>query len=198
MIRIICINGAPGVGKDTAGKLLKEIYGDVKLMKFALPSDEIAQNLLDISDSVYADWRENRKDEIPTKHNSACKVTLAELLITISENFIKPCFGETYLAHECAAEIGSAGIGVKNEPVYVITDVGFQYEFEYFKECFKDTANVRLINIKRDGYTFDDDPREEVYDIDNALPAYNNHTINIHNDGTIEELKQLLSVDFFS
>jgi len=190
MIKIICINGAPGVGKDTAGKLLKEIYGNVKLMKFAAPLDEIAKNMLDMSDHVYADWRENRKDEMPTEHNTACKVTFRKLLITISEKLIKPCFGKTYFAHECAADIGDYRIGVKDEPIYVITDSGFQYEFDYFKNCFSGLANVRLINMKREGHTFDGDSREEVDDGD--------RTIQIYNNGTIEELKQLLSVEFFT
>lgn len=191
MLKIVCINGAPGTGKDTVGGMLVAKHleikntGGVKIMKMAHPLDHIAQKLIGATNGEYKLLREEQKDRVLTEFNM--KVSLRRLLINISEKLIKPNMGKVWFAQQCADKIRS----LKNMvSVVFITDCGFQYEFDHFKESVSDIAYVRLINLQRDGHTFEDDSRENVSDGDD--------TIVIHNNGSLDELNQMLDLEMFN
>lgn len=185
MMKIICVNGPPGSGKDTVGTLLNEIYGGVQIVKFAGPMDDIVMNMLGMDKETFQIYRNEKKEEKLIQWG--CHVTMRELLIRISEGLIKPCFSKIWFAEQCAQRV--IKLEGYNQPI-VITDSGFQYEFDHFKECLKDFADIRLIQLTRKGCTFDNDSREPVSDGEN--------TIYINNDGTLDELKSLLTLELFN
>ena len=184
MMKIICINGAPGSGKDTCGELLSEIYDNVRIVKFAHPLDDIAKRLLNMRDGDFDYYRNQGKEESLLKWG--CKLTMRQLLIKISESLIKPSFGREWFAEQCAMYVVRT---YQEGETIVVTDSGFQYEFNWFKNRLKDFAQIRLIHLTRKGCTFDGDSRQVVSDGEN--------TVYINNDGTKEELKSLLSVELF-
>ena len=126
-MKIICINGAPGSGKDTCGELVKGLHDDVRVVKFAHPLDRIAKNLLGMSDANFEYYRNEGKECLLTPWG--CHVTMRQLLIGISEDLIKPNFGDTWFADQCALHIINTS---KQHDLVVVTDSGFQYEFDYF------------------------------------------------------------------
>lgn len=180
-MKIICVNGPPGSGKDTIGELLNEIYpSGVRIMKFAEPLDDIAMGLLGMGSATYEHFRKHDKETPLTAYG--CSTTLRQLLINISEKLIKPSFNKVWFAEQCAVKVGS----IKDDKPIVITDSGFQYEFDHFKERLKDFADVRLIQVRRDGCNFDNDSREYVIDGD--------RTIHINNSGDLVELSWVIEL----
>lgn len=188
-MKVICINGAPGVGKDTAGEILARTQGfkTTIIHKFAAPLDNIVQSMLGLSRVQYLDIRESLKDE--PLHQFKTESTLRELLIAVSEDLIKPHFGKTYFGVRCAERLWSLAVPRGGEPLVIITDSGFQYEYEAFKESVSNFAEVKLIHMTRTGHTFENDSREVVDDPGN--------TIYLNNDGTLEELEELLKLEIF-
>ena len=120
MMKIICVNGAPGTGKDTVAELLKENYPKVRIAKFAHPLDKIAKQLLNMTDEDFKYYRNEGKELSLT--GWGCNVTMRQLLITISEKLIKPSFGSTWFAEQCASYVA---VTHQEGELTVITDSGF-------------------------------------------------------------------------
>ena len=182
MIKIICLNGAPRSGKDTVGEILKSLSSDVSLMKFAAPLDDIAKTILAVPEEQYRVLREEKKDQLLEGSRS----TMRDLLIGISENLLKPIFGRTYFADAAADKIHHhlhKYRVLRTEPsdIFVITDCGFQYEYDRFKERMDELKiPTKLVQIQRDGTSFEGDSREFVTD-----PKQ----YSLMNNGTLEDLK---------
>lgn len=184
MLKIICLNGAPGTGKDTTGSILKKKYHRSKILKISEPLDVVAMNLLDATKGEYKVLREEHKNRILEEFGMT--ISLRQLLINISEDLVKPSMGKVWLAWQLHDKIQSLR---QMFGVFIITSVGFQYEFDELKTLFDGIAQVRLINLQREGHTYDGDSREDVSDGED--------TIVIHNDEGLEELKSMLGLEMF-
>ncbi len=83
-------------------------------------------------------------------------------MIHISENYVKPFFGEDYYGKWVADYIKFAEFDAEKEMVWVIPDGGFQPEFDAMKEVFGD--RLVLISLEREGHRyFKDDSRDWIY-----------------------------------
>ena len=151
-MKIICINGAPGCGKDTlAEHMLPQISTECEICKFSTPLKELAAYFFDIriEDIESREW----------KNSVLCSKTGRtgrDFLIDISEKLIKPNLGNDWFAEDLCDYL-SADTPV----VALITDSGFQIEVDALIKRFGAEA-VGVIQIHRSGYTYDGDSREYV------------------------------------
>jgi len=177
MNHVILLNGPPRSGKDEAGHMIaKQLhklgipFGIDKMIK---PAEDIIKTVTQIDDYTFAMYREEKKDEkLPDKD-----VSLRQLMISFSEDFIKPNLGDDYLGIWCAERIMS-----RNTPdnyVTIITDTGFQVEHDALVN-YDEYKMYHTVQIHRPVTSFDGDSREWVNGKDKT------HVLK--NDGSIELL----------
>lgn len=153
--RIILLNGPPGVGKDTLGTILSEECGLGTLCSFKTPLFKIA---LDVSGVSRIEWDtryENRKLK-ETPWDKLNGMTQREFLIKISEEWVKPTFGEDYFGQ--AASLQAANV----DGDCIFTDSGFPLEVEPFKVA---GYEVVLFRLYRKGYNFHGDSRDYLFGV---------------------------------
>ena len=71
--------------------------------------------------------------------------------------------------------------------IITISDARFPNELEWPKKIFENVINIRII---RDGYDSVLTKTEQKHLTEVALDEYNNYDYVIHNDGTLEDLKE--------
>ena len=164
MPKIICLNGPPQSGKDTTALIIAEYLttkGEVCLIdKFAHPLDAIAKVTLGFNDDLYRVYREELKDAPLPGYPDR---TMRQVLIAISEDYIKPLFGDDFFAIQAVNRIQNSSFA----DWIVFSDSGFQLEFDKLKELLQTEKDswVRLMRLERgDGFNFDKDSREYVND----------------------------------
>lgn len=151
--RIILLNGPPGSGKDTIGRLLSEA-GVGKLKSFKTQIIDIA---LQVSNIFRTEWN-TRYENRELKEASWDKLgglSQREYLIKISEEWVKPVHGNDYFGCAAVAQCGQPGD-------YIFTDSGFSLEVA----PFVDTGfEVVIFRLHREGFTFEGDSRDYLPDI---------------------------------
>lgn len=180
----ILLNGSPRSGKDTSCNFLKTIITsefpgtNIVEEKFSAPIDLIVRSTLQMDDDTYQIYREQKKDEsLPGYPN----VSMRKLMIYVSENFCKILFGQDYYARQAYARTKNV-----NADFVLISDSGFQLEYDCFKELVESNSSghVRLIKLFREGCTFENDSREYVNDPERQYEIFNN--------GTLDDLREEL------
>ena len=176
---IILTNGAPGSGKDEVANFLCDSFPNIfeyKAMK--TPLFEWFYRIYDITEQEFFESFYTRdKKEIPSKRFNGRSPR--EALIHVSEDVVKPMLGKDYWSIYATENLVEGKINV-------FSDVGFPTEIETFvKRVENDQHPLILMKVYRDGYTFENDSREELDDQFCGL-----ETIKIYNDGSIEDLKQ--------
>jgi len=166
MPHIIMLNGPPRSGKDTIGDILCSDYG-AERMKFAHHLFEDLKKLLNLSDEQFRYYREEGKDE--KVFNG---LSLREVSINYSENVIIPRFGPHFWAKCLLDDIKMQSLGL-----FVVTDLGFDRELDYFDENWPE-KDLTIVKIMRDGCDFSKDSRDYV----------RRHDLIIENNGSINEL----------
>ena len=180
---VVLLNGPPGCGKDTVASHLVQ-YLQFGRMKFAAPIKRMAAGLLAMDVSSV----EKHKDaefnilckEIETilpsvigyedakQYEYGPKDTLRRLLIRISEEFLKPTYGNTFFGRIATRELKRSAY-----PLIIFTDSGF---IEEANTVVRDIGkrNVLLIRLHREGCNFCNDSRsylsgvtEEERDVEN-------------------------------
>lgn len=157
-MKFILLNGAPGSGKDVAAKLLgahitKHMANAVYHVKFADVLRVIAQIMTphDLSDEDdYADFK---TDIVPV-----INVTGRQLMIDIAEGFLKKHYGKDIMAKMSAEAVSEYA---NPDDIFIFSDCGFDLEPQHLAERFGE-ENVYVVNIKRDGYDYTNDSREDV------------------------------------
>lgn len=178
--KIVLINGAPGVGKDTLANgmatLMKECRQDnVVVDKFAAPLKSAVHALFGMP-RVPLDIFESRKNEpcpelfgaIPRKE-----------YIALSEEYVKLRFDNEHFGRVMVQRIKQSAREHKLN-VTIISDSGFASEAQpVIREFGAD--NVMLINIKREGCDFSGDSRSDL-----TIPEVEN--LWLVNDGKVSDL----------
>lgn len=158
MAKIVLLNAPKGAGKDT---IANEICADVRFARkgsFKSPMFAIAHAFLGAENfrrflDAYDDREQKEK-----AHDFLMGMTCRQFMIWISEDVIKPKFGEKYFGKRLA-EMASA-----SQSPLIVSDCGFEQEVIALIDAGHE---VKLVRMHREGFEFDEtDSRNYVY-----LPA---------------------------
>tara|TARA_R110000744_G_scaffold7342_4_gene25345 strand:- start:1461 stop:2036 length:576 start_codon:yes stop_codon:yes gene_type:complete len=153
--KVIVLNGAPSSGKDTIAKLFRGrqnfYHMEVKAELF-----KIALQLSGISKEDWFDRyddRENNLKEQPWDRLGG--LSQREFLIKISEEWMKPVFGNHVFGKKAAESVQSNG---RSTSEFIFSDGGFQDELDAMVEELGED-NILLIRLHREGCSFEGDSR---------------------------------------
>ncbi|YP_009965920.1 ATP-binding protein [Escherichia phage SECphi27] len=152
---IIILNGPPGCGKDTiAAYLTGHRYPAVKA-SFKQPMFDIAFSMLGVYRydefmDLYNDREQKEKPQVILGGKSP-----RQFMIWISEDVMKPVFGEQYFGRRMVEEINE----MYRDLAVVISDGGFPEEI---KPLVKAGHEVHICRLHRDGFTFAGDSRDYI------------------------------------
>lgn len=186
MAEIILLNGPPRSGKSEAARLLGKVFNKKKIVvsheKFAAPLDIIANAILGMPANVFLHYRETLKDaELPSQYAGEWRgYSMRQLLIMISEDWVKPLFGEDHFGRVAAKLINQ-----KSDIVYIFSDSGFQIEYNRLKAELGGAVEMDIIQMHRAGKGFANDSRQWVTD------AEGGHSM-LTNNSTLEVLEARL------
>lgn len=159
--KVVLLNGPPKCGKDTVASHLVP-YFNFQKMKFAAPLKRMAAGLLDMRVELVEEHKDHkfnilRKETISNEFGIAPEYsdeeTLRRLLIRISEDFLKPVYGDTFFGRLAVRELQRSSYSL-----IVFTDSGFAREAESIIRAIS-KSNVLLIRLHRDGCDFVGDSR---------------------------------------
>lgn len=184
MKKLVLVNGAPGAGKDEVGKWFDTVLGYSQL-KLTNPMDNFISDL--IPSEYHFDTYRNDRNFKELKVFAGGTMSMRDVLIKLSEEFVKPVFGEDAFGVSCGRLLNLINRIDKNSEGVVITDCGFQKEVEAVVEESKLCKNdIALIRVLRDGCDFSNDSREFVDLTHLGIPL-----ICLNNNGTLDELHQM-------
>jgi len=154
-IKVIVLNGPPSCGKDSIGKKLLEELKDEGRTAFKGEFKglllDILRNTLGLSqeafDFLYAD-RDFKEGNQPLLNGH----TLRELMICISEEYIKPMLGRDYIG-----KVELSKIKRGKPSVLVYTDGGFYDEIKPL--LMDDQIELHIFHVYRAGCSFSGDSR---------------------------------------
>ena len=152
MAKIIVLNAPPHSGKDTIGNLVKdESPVPLRMMSFKAPMFEIALAML--GPVKYRQFIEayNDRGQKEREQDFLNGKSPRQFMIWISEDVIKPQFGDQYFGVVMAEAVRDSRVPV------VITDGGFPDEV---KPLVSAGVQVNICRLHRDGYTFAGDSRD--------------------------------------
>lgn len=157
---IVILNGAPGVGKDTIGKMLEDQAG-LTIRSFKQPMFDIAKATL--GEAGFIKFMELYDNRLTKEQSTPLLGGLSprEFMIEISEKWIKPRFGADYFGCRFVADLPVTGV--------VATDGGFPDEVR----PMLDVTKVVIVRLHRAGYSFAGDSRRFItYDDFADLPDW--------------------------
>lgn len=152
MVSIILLNGPPRSGKDTAAAAIVEAmqafhYKMSHPLKVAVPA------FFGLEDQKFA--LERQKDE---KLQELFGVSFRQAQINLSEDWAKPTFGKDVFGHIAVRHLRNhSGPG----RVCVVSDSGFAEEVVPIVDAFS-PRNLLIIQLRRDGCTFEGDSRSYI------------------------------------
>lgn len=179
---MVLLNGPPDCGKDTIALHLIPYFAFAK-MDPAAPLKRMAAGLLDMDVSAVERHKEAEfnilcketiSDDFGSTPEYGPKDTLRRLLIRISEDFLKPIYGDTFLGRLAVRELQRSAYSL-----IILTSSGFATEASSIIRVVG-KSNTLLIRLHRDGCTFDGDSRSYLKDIAGR-------ELDVINGGTIHE-----------
>ena len=177
---VVGFNGPPECGKDTAAELLRaEItragvpHALVHLESLSYPLRSIAYAITGWTGPLDGENYEKFKRTRFQIGQGDDGETGRQIMIDSSERFLKPVYGE-----EVMADMLLSRISLKPACVILVRDCGFQSEVNPIINAVG-SKNFYLVNVWRDGKTFEGDSREWVTHA---------HSMQLDNNGTLPEL----------
>lgn len=180
---LILINGCKRSGKDTAAWMIAEYYRSVDIFKAATPLYDAIPQLFRIDNVV--DWPDMYDLYKEEPSDQLCGMSPRQAMIWLSEEVVKPKFGEDFFGRRLAEEIKR----FHSDQLAVISDSGYACEMSTTISSLPDYTH-HLIRIVREGTSFQGDSRSHITPEEIGVPQ-ENYTI-IHNDGSLEELEQTI------
>lgn len=175
-MEIILLNGPPYAGKDLFGSMLLNVFKEANrkavIMKFDDPLTKGIEGLLGMTQTML----EPSKDDpiFPGE-----KTSYRQLKIHLSEEVMKPFFGEGIFGRLLAQRIKAHGAA----DYYIVTNSGFNCELPPLEQAFG-AEHLHVVRIDRPGHTFDGDSREYVE------PPTGASFYPIQNDGGLDALQR--------
>lgn len=156
MAKVIILNGPAGCGKDTLARALVEMGFAKGTTSFKNPMFNIA--LAALGPDTYREFLDGYDDRARKEKPEGFLNGLSrrQFMIAISEQFIKPIFGDDYFGKYLAGNLPDG------EEFFVVSDGGFASEVTPIVAAGHD---VKIVRLHREGYTFDGDSRGYLYDI---------------------------------
>ena len=184
MSKVIILNGPPGSGKDTLADLIEERDGFVH-MKFKDRLYEIGAKIAELPLGGYKWLCTDRSTKELGTFVLGGK-SPREHLIWVSEEVIKPLFGEDYFGKYLDLQ---AYEPLEDGNNVVVSDSGFVKELEPLAyNCSWEGVSIHVIRLHRGGYSFEGDSREYIYPED-SLEWWDD--VDFHDlilvDGEVEE-----------
>lgn len=165
---IILLNGPAGSGKDTLAAMLMGLGHVQQVMQFKEPMFDIAMLASGINPTSW--WRHyNDRVLKETPCMRLGGLSFREFMIHISENFIKPVFGDAYFGDQLALKYTNRDPHVQD---VAVSDSGFQSELNAVNRAVG-PHEILMVRLWREGYTFDGDSRAYVN------PEVGNHFIDV-------------------
>ena len=190
---VIMFNAPPRAGKDTACEILMRKFPEsVKYEYFKEYLYKESAKVLGLDFNFWASVCQNGdlKDKPMLRLQTGeaeGSLTPRDILINVAENILKPKHGKDCIANATAHKIAKTIQQFKAEkgynPIIVVPDLGFPYEADAVRAIIP-SAEVAVVHIKREGYTFDGDSRNYVpkakYRIENTtLKAFEESVLSI-------------------
>lgn len=172
-MKIVFLNGPPHCGKDTAAEMLSKSF-PATLRKLAAPLKASAAAML----GETVEWLEANKDKPDPRLNGE---TVRSFIINISENLIKPLYGDDFFGRCMVGELDKL---VGTTQFVFITDSGFLGESAPVVKAFGIT-NCLKVEIHRPGKDFSKDSRS-YWHMDGL------REVKLHNDGGLDQLPEKL------
>lgn len=201
--KVILFNGAPNSGKDASASILKDLFGFGAIHAFKDELYKATAKHYDVDldqfvtmarDRILKETKsrilvENRGKSLLARIVSFVMnlfsnqgISPRQALIHVSEDLIKPVYGNDFFGKQLANTIN-----LSKEEYFFIPDSGFIDELRPLVEAGHE---VYVVRIHRDGCTFQNDSRS--YMTDELLAEFGLKGIDLYNNGTLEDLKQSL------
>lgn len=161
LMKLILFNGPPSSGKDVASRITQSAINhyselDCRLHKFAAPIKRAVAAFLDLADN---DKRSLMETELKdARYEWLFDKTMRELLISFSEDWVKPHLGDDAFGALAYRHILSQQ---NKTDVIVFSDSGFQSEFDYLYERHL-ASDIYVIRLYRDGCSYANDSRDYI------------------------------------
>lgn len=179
-MHVVVFNGPPYCGKDTLARMLADymeshgVTAAAKEESLSLPLRHVAYAMVGETyhEASYAAFKETPFAEFGNR-------TGRQLMIDVSESFLKQVYGEKIMAKMLLSR-NSAWLDTGG--VLLIRDGGFQIEINaLLDEIIAD--NIYVVQIHRDGCSFDGDSREWVRHPNSAC------MMQVWNNGSLDDLR---------
>lgn len=164
---IVMFNAPPQSGKDTCADAIVDYFKGVRKINFKDSLYERSATLLGLDLALWTAICQNNdlKDKpIMNVYLAGQKLTgktPREVLIFAAEECIKPVFGNSIFAVDALNSIRQHMSQNRGGNIFVMPDCGFDYEADVIKGAFPN-AKVVVVQIEREGHTFDNDSRNWV------------------------------------
>ncbi len=179
---LVLFNGPPRSGKDTAADRVLRTGIGAHHIKLSAVLKNMTHDLYGVK-GVEFDHFEDVKDQ-PRKEFYG--LTPRDAYINVAEKLLKPVHGPNFFAEVTLKDFKEA-----RQNVVVVSDLGFQKEYDFFVKNLPADTQLLVVKVSRPGTDFSNDSREYVQ-------SDPNHTHYLVNDSTkdkyLEQVEALVDV----
>ena len=176
--KVIILNAPASCGKDVTAEYLVENLENTAHCEFKGQLFKLTKLIYQVSDKLWDSLYTRELKEVPSTYLEG--LSPRQALIKVSEGVIKPNYGKDYFGKAALKQALNSHNNFGSN-LCVFSDGGFIEELKPMLD-YLGKDNILIVRIHREGYTFEGDSRNYLPDSDD----YN--TINIYNNGTLEEL----------